>query len=45
MSHPPRPQSEKLVLYIPANVYGSKSLQKPYAKTDLDESCACIDVS
>jgi hypothetical protein len=26
----------------PANVYGGNRLQKPYAKTKVDESCTCM---
>jgi hypothetical protein len=45
-ARPSSTQSEKLLLYIPATVYGGNTvgLQKPYAKTELGESCTCIDV-
>ncbi len=31
LSHPPRPNSEKLVLYISAREYSGNKPQKPYA--------------
>jgi hypothetical protein len=42
LSRPPRPQWEKLVLQIPANVNGGTKLLKTYAKTKVGQSCSSI---
>jgi hypothetical protein len=39
MSCSPRPQWEKLVLQIPLTSFVAIGLQKPYTKTEVDESC------
>jgi hypothetical protein len=39
MSHPSRPQSEKLVQEIPGNAYDGNRPLKPYSMMKVGESC------
>jgi hypothetical protein len=43
---PPRPQSEKSVPHIPANVFGGRqwAFATPYPKTKIGKSCTLFDV-
>ncbi len=44
MSRPPRPQSEKLVPYIPARDYNCNRPLNPYAKSETGAGLVLYDV-